>query len=686
VLPDDNPFAAASTLTDQYPPFDRIRIEHYRPAFEEGFAEQRAEIEAITGRPDPPTFGNTVEALERSGALLRRVRGVFENLLASDSNEEMRDLDAVLAPLLSAHRDRILLDAALFARLQAVHEHRHDVGLDPEQVDLVERVHRDFARAGAALDPESQRALRELNARLAELASVFASRLLADTADLALHLTDVADLDGLTPEAVAGAAAAAEARGLEGYLLTLGLPTSQPVIANLASRDVRRRLHEASVSRGLRGNDNDTRAILAEMVDLRARRAALLGYPSHAAYVVADRTAGSVEAVEAQFVALAGPAARNLERERADLERTLHEDGHDGPLMPWDWAYYAERLRRQRHALDEDLLRPYFTVQRVLEDGVFEAAQRLYGLSFARRDDLPLPHPDAEVFEVADGTGAHLGLFVCDWFARDSKQGGAWMGEFVTQSRLLGTRPVVTVTLNVPKPPTGKPALMTSEEVTVAFHEFGHALHGLLSDCTYARTSGTDVPRDFVEFPSQVNEMWAWWPSVLASYAVHHETGEPIPQVTVERLLAARSYGQGFKTFEQLAAAALDWEWHVRTVEDGPVPARDVEAFERAALEKHGLASEVVPPRYRSTYFQHVFDAGDDSYAAGYYGYMWSEVLDADTVEWFKENGGLQRANGDRFRGFLLSRGDTVDVMAATRELLGREPRLEPFLVRRGLA
>jgi peptidyl-dipeptidase Dcp len=566
-----------------------------------------------------------------------------------------------------------------------VHEARHSSGLTAEQVNLVERLHLDFVRAGAALDDEQHAVLRELNGRLAELGAEFGTRLLDDTNDLALHLTDPADLDGLSPDEVAAAAGAASARGLEGYLLTLVLPTGQPALAALADRDVRRRLHQASVSRGRRGNDHDTREVLTEMAALRARRAALLGWPTHAAYVVADRTARTVEAVTERLDALARPAIRNADRERAELEEAMHADGVEGALEPWDWPSYREIVRRRQHDLDESLLRPYFEVGRVLRDGVFRAAEELYGLRFAPRTDLPLPHPDAEVFEVADAAGTHLGLFVCDWFTRDSKRGGAWMSEFVDQSTLLGTRPVVTVNLNVPKPADGTPALMTTTEVATAFHEFGHALHGLLSDCTYPRTSGTNVPRDFVEFPSQVNEMWRWWPEVLSSYAVHHETGAPIPQDLVDRLVASEQFGQGFDTFEYLGAALLDWEWHLLDADAEPVSAADVEDFERTALARHGLLDERIPPRYRSTYFAHVFSAAD-GYDAGYYGYIWSEVLDAETVEWMVANGGLRRANGDRFRELLLSRGSTVDVMAATAELLGHQPRLEPLLRRRGLS
>lgn len=692
MLADDNPFAQPSPLTDQYPPFDRIRPEHFRPAFLEGMAAQLAEVDAIATQAEKPSFDNTVVALERSGSLLRRVAGVFHNLVATNSTPELRALDAELAPLLTGHEDTIHLDQRLYARLRSVYDARHSsddtsdgAALDPEQVSLVERLHQDFVRAGAALSAEQHATLRRLNARLAELGAQFGNRLLEDSNALAVHVTDVAELDGLSSDAIDTAAAAAAAHGLEGYLLTLVLPTRQPAMVSLTNRDVRERLYRAATARGIRGNDHDTRAILTEMAQLRAQRAALHGYPSHAAFVVADQTAGTVEAVSQRLAALARPAVRNVALERTALEEAMRADGVEGPLQPWDWTYYSEQVRRSRHDLDQGLLRPYLEAGAVLHDGIFRAAAELYGLSFAPRTDLPLPHPDAHVFEVSDDDGRHLGLLVWDWFARDSKRGGAWMDEYVGQSRLLDTRPVVTVNLNVPRPAGGNPALLTTDEVETAFHEFGHALHGLLSDCTYPRTSGTHVPRDFVEFPSQVNEMWAWWPDVLASYARHHETREPIPQDLVDRLLAAQSHGQGFETFEYLGAAVLDWEWHLLPADAERVEVADVEEFEAAALARHGLLDPTIPPRYRSTYFAHVFSAAD-AYDAGYYGYIWSEVLDADTVEWFKANGGLQRANGDRFREVLLSRGGTVDVMAATAELLGREPSLRPLLERRGLS
>src|SRR3954469_3717155 len=676
-----NPFLVPSELPFAFPPFDRIRHEHYREAFDVGVAEQRAEIEAIVADPEEPTFANTVEALERSGQTLGRMLRVYENLGASLSTEEMRALQAELAPLLAKHEDEIRLDPRLFARVDAVHATR-DPGLTSEQKRGVGRYHQDFVRAGAAL-PESERdRLRTLNVQITSLTTEFGNRVLAEANSLALHVTDRADLDGLSDNVVESAATAASSACLDGYLLPLVLPTIQPAMSALTNRDVRRRLHEAATIRGVRGGENDTPELVTDITRLRAERAALLGYPDHAAYVVADQTAGTSQAVLDMLHEMAGPAMRNLEDERARLEELIAADGVDGPLQPWDWAFYAALDKAATYDVDPDALRPYFELQRVLHDGIFRAASRLYGLSFRERHDLPVYADEVRVFEVLDEDGSTLGLFVCDWFARPTKQGGAWMDEFVEQSGLLGTRPVVVVCLNIPQQPAGQLALLTTDEVRTTFHEFGHALHGLLSDVRYPRIAGTAVPRDFVEFPSQVNEMWAWSPEVLSGYAVHHETGEPLQQEVVDRLVAAQADGQGFDTVSMLGASLLDQEWHRRDPHAPRVAPQDVEAFEAQALAAHSVASPLVPPRYRSGYFAHAFAGGHD---ANYYSYLWSEVLDADLVDWFEEHGGLTRENGDRFRAALLSRGGAVDPMAAFEAVRGRPPSTEPLLRRRGL-
>ena len=684
-LDETNPFAAPSTLPFAFPPFDAVRHEHYRPAFDAGVAEQRYEVAAITGNPDPATFVNTIEALERTGTLLDRTMRVFLELASSMATPEMQELESELMPELSAHRDAVLLDRDLFARVDAVHAAASSTGSDlsEEQRRLVERYHTDFVRAGAGLAPAQQVRLKALNDEISQATTTFGSTLLAETNAGALRVSDRAQLDGLSEDAIGAAAAAAKDRDLEGYVITLSSPTIQPAISSLRDREMRRRLHEASTTRGMHGGDHDTRALVSRIASLRAERAGLLGYPHHAAYVVADQTAGTTEAVTGMLDAMAARAVANLAGEQARIEAAMRADGIDGAVEPWDWAYYAAKVKAATYDVDTAALRPYFSLDRVLHDGVFFAAEKLYGLTFVERLDLPAYAPDVRTYEVRDGTdGTVLGLFVCDWFARPTKRGGAWMDEFVTQSRLLDQRPVVVVCLNVPKPAEGQPALMSVDEVRTAFHEFGHALHGLFSDVTYPRIAGTEVPRDFVEFPSQVNEMWAWDPAVLANYAKHHETGEALPQDVADRLIASREAGTGFDTIAMLGAALLDHEWHRLVPGGDPVPADEVEAFESAALERHGVRCELVPPRYRTGYFAHAFTNG---YDAGYYSYLWSEVLDADMVGWFEENGGLTRANGDTFRDGLLARGGAVDPMAAFASIRGREPSTQPLLRRRGL-
>jgi peptidyl-dipeptidase Dcp len=681
-LDESNPFAAPSTLPYQLPPFDRIRLEHYRPAFDAGVVEHLAEVEAIAGNPEPPTFENTLEALERSGRLLERVLAVFWNLTSSMADEQLQALEREINPLYSAHLDAIRLHPALFARIDAVHAARHELGLTEEQRRLVERYHLDFVRSGAALPPEDRERLRGLNEQISAATTAFGNRLLAETNDSAVHVSDRAELAGLAEDAVRAAEAAARSRGIDGYLLTLSSPTIQPAMASLRDRDLRRRLFRAATTRGMRGGEHDTRELVATLVRLRAERAALLGYDDHAAYIAADQTAGTTKAVLEMLDGMAEPAMRNLGAERHRIEEAMRADGVEGPAEPWDWTYYAEKVKAQTHQVDPVALRPYFELERVLRDGIFFAAERLYGITFSERTDLPVYADGVKVFEVFDHDGQSLALFVCDWFARPTKRGGAWMSHFVGQSHLLDTLPVVVVCLNVPQPPAGEPALMTTDEVRTAFHEFGHALHGFFADATYPRLSGTEVPRDFVEFPSQVNEMWAWWPEVLASYARHHDTGEPLAQELVDRLVAAQNDGQGFDTVSMLGAALLDQEWHRLSADAASVSAGEVEKFETEALVRHGVRSPLVPPRYRSGYFAHIFAGG---YDAGYYSYLWSEVLDADMVDWFKERGGLRRENGDAFRERLLSRGGTVDPMDAFAAVRGRAPSIDPLLRRRGL-
>jgi peptidyl-dipeptidase Dcp len=681
----DNPFATPSTLPYALPDYARIREEHYRPALLAGMAEHRAEIEAVAASTEAPTVENTLEALERSGRLLHRAATAFFNQSSSDSTPGLEELEEEIAPLLAAHEDALYLDRRLFARVEALRDAAEagELELAPDTAWLLHRQHTAFVRAGVRLDDAAQDRLRELNAEITRLETVFGRQLLAETNDSAVLVTDEAQLDGLAEDARAAAAEAATRRGHEGaWLIDLILPTQQPALASLTDRALRERLHTASVRRGGRGGENDTRATLLALARLRAERARLLGYPHHAAYIAEDATAKTPEAVADMLGRLAPAAVANARVEAADLEAALQRDIPGATLEAWDWAYYAEQVRKERRSLDDSLLRPYLELDTVLTKGVFHAAHELYGLTFTERPDLVGYHPDVRVFEVHDADGSGLGLFLGDYWTRDSKRGGAWMNNLVDQSAMLGEQPVVVNNLNIPKPPAGQPTLLTWDEVITLFHEFGHALHGLFSDVRYPSQSGTEVPRDFVEYPSQVNEMWAWDPAVLRSYAVHHVTGEPMPSQWVDTMLASRQDGEGFATTEYLGAALLDQAWYRLAPEDVPTDVEQVEAFEAAALAAAGVAFAPVPPRYRTTYFNHVFGGG---YSAGYYSYIWSEVLDADTVTWFEENGGLRRENGDAFRARLLSRGGSVDPMAAFRDLRGRDPEIAPLLARRGL-
>lgn len=702
-LPADNPFAEASTLPFGLPPFADVHADHFLPALRAGMADQLREVAAITDCVEAPTIENTLDALERSGDLLNRVSATFHNLVISDSTPALQDIEATIAPELSAHDDAIHLDPALFARIDLLHAQLDHLDLTPEQAHLVRRYHTDFVRAGAALGTEQQDRLRQINERLSVLGAAFNTALLAEAADSAVAVQDPDELVGLSSGRIASAREAAATRGLDGYLLTLSLPTPQPVLEHLADRDLRRRLHEASTRRGSRGNAHDVRALVVEVVQLRAERAELFGYPNHAAYVVADETAGDTAAVNAMLDRLVGPAMRNADAEAEALgvqlaqdetarHDTSHDDtGQDGTtldsnridLQPWDWLYYAARDKAASFDVDEDGLRDYFELSRVVHDGVFHAMHVLYGVTFERRTDLTGYHPDVEIYEVRDGDGSALGLLLTDWYARDSKKGGAWMSSFATQARLVDRRPVIVINLNVPKPAPGDPALMTLDEVVTAFHEFGHVMHGLLSDVTYPRFSGTWVPRDFVEFPSQVNEMWAFHPQVLPHYARHRETGEPLDPQIVERLQAAQRHGQGFATTEYLGATLLDQEWHrLSHAEALALTADDVEDYESQALARRGIDHALVSPRYRTTYFAHIFGGG---YAAAYYAYIWSEVLDADTVDWFGEHGGLTAENGRRFRDEILAPGGSRDPLESFRRLRGRDADVQPLLKRRGL-
>lgn len=677
----DNPFYAESNLYLEYPPFDKIENKHYAPAFYAGMEAQIAEIEAIANNPDPATIENTLIAMEKSGAVLDRAARVFFALASADTNDDIEALRAEIAPKLSAHNDAILLNEKLFARVVALHEALDDSRLDAETERLVKETYKQFVRAGAQLSAEDKETLKAMNSELATLQTQFTQNVLKEKNAKAIVVDTKEELAGLTETQIASAAEAAKSRDLEGkYVLPLLNTSGQPSLASLTNRDLRERIHKASLSRGLSGGEFDNREILTKVAKIRAKRAQLLGFENHAAYSLSNQTAQTTAAVNERLATLAPPAVVNAKAEAADLQKMIESEGGDFELASWDWDFYTEKVRADKFNFDESQLKPYLEMENVLVNGVFFAAEKVFGLTFKKRDDLPVYHPDVKVWEVFEEDGTTLGLFIEDFYARESKRGGAWMNAYVSQSKLLNNQPVVANHLNVPKPPEGEPTLLTWDEVTTMFHEFGHALHGLFSDVTYPSFSGTSVPRDFVEYPSQVNEMWADWPAVLENYAVHYETGEAMPRELLDKVLASSKFNQGFSTTEYLAASLLDQAWHQLTPEEVP-SADELLAFEQKALEDAGIAMSAIPPRYRSTYFSHIIGG----YSAGYYSYIWSEVLDADSVKWFKENGGMLRKNGDHFRETLLSRGGAEDAMTIFKNFRGADPDIQPLLERRGL-
>jgi peptidyl-dipeptidase Dcp len=667
-----NPLLIPSTLPYGLPPFAETTASHYAEAVHAGLAEHLAEIQAIAGNPEPASFENTAVAMEQAGRLLERAMASFFTLVSADASDEIRHLETELSPQFAAHQDDVYLNRGLFARFAAI----DTAGCDPESARLVEEYLKEFRQSGIQLDGADQERLKAVNAELSRLGTEFGQRVKEAMKSAAVLLDSEADLAGLPADDIASAAEAARTAGHEGkFLLTLIQPSNQPAMAALENREIRRRLFEASISRGSDGGSLDVLELVRSMARLRAEKAALLGFANYAELEVDRQTAPDFEAVRTMLNRLAPAAVRNADAEAAALAEIA---GH--PLEAWDWAFYSAKVRKEKYAVDEQALRPYFELDRVLQDGVFHAATSLYGITFHERTDLSGYHPDVRVWEVRNEDGSGLGLFLGDYYTRESKRGGAWMNSLVEQSGLLGTKSVVVNNLNISKPPAGEPTLLTLDELRTAFHEFGHALHGLFSNVTYPRFSGTAVPRDFVEYPSQVNEMWILWPEVLANYARHHATGEQLPQDVVDKLNESRLWGEGFGTTEYLGAALLDLAWHVL---DGTEIPEDVVAFEAKSLAAAGVAHALIPPRYRTGYFQHIFAGA--GYAAGYYSYIWSEVLDAETVDWFAENGGLTRANGERFRQELLSRGNSRDPLESFRTLRGRDARLEPLLKRRGL-
>jgi peptidyl-dipeptidase Dcp len=683
----DNPLLQPSTLPYQMPPFDRIRVSDYAPAFEAGMREQLREVAAIAHDPHAADFQNTIVALERSGQLLHRVSFIFDERNANSSTPEMEAIDTEFAPRRSAHQDAIYLDHALWLRVDALYAKRASLKLDPESAQVLSRWHARFVRAGARLGAADQARLRELNAKIATLTTQFGQNVLKATAAGAVAVDKVTDLDGLSPAQVSAAAEAARARGLKGqWLIALENTTQQSVLSQLTNRALRERIYRASVQRCL-GGEADNRAVLTDIVRVRAERAALLGYPSHAAYMIEDESAETPAAARDLLTQVVPAAVGRARAEAAEQQKLINAQAAargtvSFTLQPWDWSFYSEQVRKARYDFDAAQVAPYFELNQVVRDGVFYAAHELYGLTFKERKDLPVYRPDVRVFEVFDADGKGLALFIADYFARDGKQGGAWMNSYVEQSRLLGLQAVVSNNLNIPKPAPGQPVLLSFDEVTALFHEFGHALHGMLSDVEYPSLSGTETPPDFVEYPSQYNEMWAREPRVVAHYAHHYQTAEPMPPALLARVLAAQQFDAGYATTEYLAAALLDLSWYELRAAQVPAPA-DVPAFETTALKVAGVDYALVPPRYHSAYFHHIFD---DDYSAGYYAYFWSEVFARDTGAWLHAHGGLTRANGDYLRKTVLSRGRTAEPLQLFRNFYGKGPEIGPLLEYRGLS
>lgn len=676
-----NPFLSPSSLPYQAPAFDKIKESDYKPAFEEGMRQQLAEIKKIAANPAKPTFQNTLVALEQSGQVLSRVNHVFNALTGANTNPTLQKIQEEVAPLLAAHQDAIYLNPALFKRVEAIYSQRNSLSLDAESKRLAEYYYQQFVMAGARLSDADKTKLKKLNEEEASLSTRFTNQLLAATKSGGLLVEHKEELAGLSAGELDAASEAAKANGAAGkWLISLQNTTQQPELQSLTDRQTRQKLFEASWSRTEKGDANDTRSTITRIAGIRAEKAELLGFSSYAAWKLQDQMAKTPSAVE-EFLGKLAPAARaRAEREAKDIQNLIDQQNGGFKLEPWDWDYYAEQVRKAKYDLDESQIKPYFELNKVLRDGVFYAANQLYGLTFKERKDIPVYQEDVRVFEVFDHDGTAIGLFYCDYFKRDNKSGGAWMDNLVGQSKLLGTKPVIFNVCNFTKPAPGQPALLSFDDVTTMFHEFGHALHGFFASQKYPSLSGTNVARDFVEFPSQFNEHWATDPKVFKSYAVHYKTGEPMPQELVNKIRKSAEFNQGYAMTELLAAADLDMVWHTQPVS---ASVKDADKFEADALHKSGLDMAQVPPRYRSSYFLHIWGNG---YAAGYYAYIWTEMLDDDAFSWFGEHGGLTRENGQRFRDMILSRGNTEDYGKMFRDFRGHDPNIQPMLENRGLA
>jgi peptidyl-dipeptidase Dcp len=678
-LPASNPFANPSTLPLETPDFSRIKDSDYLPALLAGMAQQKREVVAIANNPAPPTFNNTLVALERSGLLLERANLAFNAVNGANTNDTLQATDTKTAPLFAAHNDFIFLNPKLFARVKTLHDSQASLGLNAEQAKLLQVYYDQFVHAGAELSPAKQTELKAYNKRLSTLTSAFGQKLLAAAKAGALHVDDASALAGLSPEQVTAAQEAAKGRKLSGYVIPLQNTTQQPALESLTSHATRQQLFEASLNRAEHGDANDTRAIVREIAQLRAKKAALFGYSNWADYTLFDQMAKNRATAIGFLDRLAPAVAAKEQREAGDIRALAQSQGATFTPTAADWNFYAEQIRKQRYALDSDQLKQYFEFNKVLEDGVFYAANQLYGLTFKERKDIPTWSPDMRVFDVIDTDGKQLAIFMIDPWKRDNKSGGAWMSNLVNQSYLRGTKPVIFNVENFTKPAPGQPMLISWDDVTTMFHEFGHALHGMFAAQTYPTLQGTNVARDFVEFPSQFNENWALDPKVLPHYAVHYQTGQTIPQELIQKVLAARTFNQGYEVGEVLEAAHLDLDWHSLPA---TAPLQDVDKFEADALAKSGYDTADVPPRYRSSYFLHIWSNG---YSAGYYAYPWTRMLGQDAFAWFQSHGGLTRANGQRFRNMVLSRGNTLDLAEMYRGFTGHDPSIQPYLDYYGL-
>lgn len=674
-----NPFFTPSVLQYQAPDFSQIHTQHFQPALEAGIAAHDREVQTIANQEALPTFDNTIVALEKSGALLGRVSAVFYNLSGSNSTPEIRRIQSEMAPKMAAHTDNINLNPTLFARIDTLYQQRQQLGLNAEQIRLIEDYHQRFVLAGAQLSEAQKVQIRVLNEEQSKLTNEFQQRLLRLTKASAVVIDDVAQLDGLSDSAIRNAAKDAKDAGHEGkYLLNITNTTRQPVLAQLHNRELRQKIWQASANRGLSGAD-ETVSLVARLAQLRAEKAQLLGFDNWASYRLAPQMAKTPQAVFEMFGSMVPAVVANTQQEANAIQAMITKTGGNFTLQPWDWAYYAEKVRQQQYDLDENSLKPYFEFNRVLQDGVFYTLNQLYGVTFKPRPDLPVYHPDVKAWEVFDADGTSLAIFYGDYFAREGKRGGAWMSSFVRQSTLLGQKPVVVNVMNIQKAPDGEPTFVSYDQVTTMFHELGHGTHGMFSNVTYPSLSGTAVSRDFVEFPSTFEEDWAGHPQVLANYAKHYQTGEPLPKDMLDKLLRSRSFNMGFDTLEYMSAALLDLEWHSLSAD---APLQNVEQFEAKALAKHGVNLAAVPPRYRSSYFAHSFPGG---YSASYYAYMWSEILAADAFAYVQTQGGLNRDIGMKFRKAIREVGNSVPPMEAYENFRGQQPTTDGLLKRRGL-